>query len=424
MPETQEPQKTPQSLVTENLLRATLKADKGDDAEFLSYEVKDFTSKGDNYACVVTSALVRYRQGDQKEKEVSYVAKCNPCRKQEMFDSFTNMAFIKEAAFYYNIVPLINAELEAMGQEPLRLPACYVNHSVEGEQVLMMRDLRTDGFKMFDRKKGMDKAHTTLVIRELARLHAASVIAQDKMSEPIEDTHDFLLMDFDTVEIPGGDKMFEMVFASNLTNGAKMAEKIGGYEKVAEWLNSKSKEGMAMFIDCIRTKNEPFNVLCHGDCWNNNILFKYDETGKPIDVRLIDLQICRKASPATDLNYFMYTSLNGPERKENLQAFLEIYYDTFSQVLSGAGKAMPFNLEELKKEYHRLNLFGFIMALMVVPVVVAEAADVMDLDEFSGDVEEGIKNFQDKAMAQLDSNPLLQPRLLATYDEMLEYGVI
>ncbi|XP_045114676.1 uncharacterized protein LOC123506551 isoform X2 [Portunus trituberculatus] len=424
MSETQKPEKTPQSLVTESLLKKTLKTDKGDDAELISYEVKDFTSKGDNYACVVTSALVRYRQGDQKEKEVSYVAKCNPCRKQEIFDSVTIMAFSKEAAFYHKIVPLINVELEAVGQEPLRLPECYVNHEVEGEQVLMMRDLRVDGFKMFDRKKGMDKAHATLVVRELARLHAASVVAQDKMSEPIEDTHDFLMEDFDTLEMPDGKKIFEIVFASNLTNGAKMAEKIGGYEKVAEWLNSKSKEGLSMFVDCIRSKNEPFNVVCHGDCWNNNILFKYDEAGKPIDVRLIDLQICRKATPATDLNYFMYTSLNGPERKENLQSFLEIYYDTFLQVLSRAGKTMPFSLEELKKEYHRMNLFGFLMALMIVPLVVAEASEVMDFDEFGEDVEESMKGYEEKMLAQLDTNPLLQPRLLATYDEMLEYGVI
>ena len=120
----------------------------------------------------------------------------------------------------------------------------------------------------------------------------------------------------------------------------------------------------------------------------------------------------------------MYTSLNGPERKNNLQVFLEIYYDTFSQVLSGAGKTMPFSPEELKKEYHRLNLFGLLSALMVVPVVMMEAADVVDMDEGNDDVEQGMKDYQDKMLAQLDKNPLLQPRLLATFDEMLEYGVI
>ena len=112
----------------------------------------------------------------------------------------------------------------------------------------------------------------------------------------------------------------------------------------------------------------------------------------------------------------MYTSLNGPVRKENLQAFLKTYYDAFGKVLSGVGKTTPFTLEELKTEYHRQNLFGLLMGLIALPLVAEEGAEV-DFDEMSLDKEQNMQEFQ-KKMDQL------QPRLLATFDEMVEYGVI
>ncbi|XP_045603808.1 uncharacterized protein [Procambarus clarkii] len=417
----QAPSRLSQDLITENHVQAALTSDKGNDAQLLTWSVKDFTTKGDNYACIVTSIAVNYRQGGE-EKKVTYVAKCNPCRQMLSFNKFTNVIFQKEAGFYTDLVPLLNDQLKRAGQQPLRVAPCYFFHLEEDEEVIILGDLRPEGYKMFDRKKGMNKAHAVLVLRELGRLHAASILLQHEISEDLGAKYTYLQKDFHSFYEDASADFVKMIGGA-FTTAANMAGKIDGYEKVASWLRDfgpKSMDGLAQQLE----NSPPFDVLCHGDSWNNNILFRYDEQGLPVDVRLLDFQICRKASPATDLNYFMYTSFNGDDRKDNLDVFINTYFDSVKKVMEAGGAGVGFTVQELRQEYHKKNLFGLIMAMMVVPLVVSEGADVMDLDSPIEDMDKFMKEHQEKVSQELDNNPLLRPRLLAIFDDMVEYGII
>ncbi|XP_042872423.1 uncharacterized protein LOC122253423 [Penaeus japonicus] len=417
-----EPKKTPHSLITEEHVKAALKTDKGPDARPTSWVVKDFTKKGDNYACVVTSIEVQY-QLSGIEHQVTYIAKLNPCRHTESLNSFATAVFEKETGFYREIVPLLNAELQSIGQDPLKFARCFATFTGKHSEVIILEDLRPGGFQMFDRKKGMDKAHTTLVVKELGRLHAASKLMMGKLPYKLEEKYPFIKKDFTSFS-ENPDAGVNSIFKSYLHNAAEIAERIGGYENVVKWLRNAAPDSINMFEEQIKS-NPPFEVICHGDCWNNNVLFSYSDEGVPTDVRLVDLQICRKSSPATDLNYLMYTSLNGNDRRENIDSFLNSYYNSFSRVLKDGDEDSPFTIEELKREYRNKHLFGLLMATMVVPIVVSEATEVMDLDNLkSDDVELFMKEQRERMLKQLDSNPLLRPRLLSVFDDMVEYGVI
>nr|XP_053644583.1 uncharacterized protein LOC128697078 [Cherax quadricarinatus] len=566
------PQKTYRSLITESHVKQALKAQQGSSAQLLSWTVTDFTSKGDNYACIVTSVDVCYHK-EGKDRKTSFVVKCNPCRALQIFNEFATTVFQKEAGYYLELLPLLNAQLSLVGREPVRAPHCYFAHITEQEEVIFLGDLRPEGFKMFDRMKGMDTAHAVLVLKELGKLHAASILYQKETSVVLEDKYTYIQKDFHSIF--GGDD-FKKMLTSQAENAAEIAERIGGYEKVADWLKDFAPNSSDVFLEQIK-KCPPFDVLCHGDCWNNNILFKYDETGVPVDVRLLDFQISRKASPATDLNYFMYTSFNGhlsmfpinlffsslnvlqpsifhsdqtesvkkltaqhsslklnsenyqiqaalwndharilqpdsehmcdkeveetvngrqaeeavdvkqleekeagyylelmplfnahfssdlcepnraphcyfahtTEQKEvillddfrpegfkmfdrmkgmdkahavlvlkelsNLHAASIIYQKEISIVLEDRGKSQ----EEL--------VFGFLIwgDGVLGPLGVTQAGEVMDLDDITdGDYETLVKEHRERMLKQLDSNPLLRPRLLSIFDEMLEYGVI
>ena len=44
----------------------------------------------------------------------------------------------------------------------------------------MLEDLCAEGFKMADRRQGLDLAHCLLIMRQVAMFHAASVVLHDK----------------------------------------------------------------------------------------------------------------------------------------------------------------------------------------------------------------------------------------------------
>ena len=106
------------------------------------------------------------------------------------------------------------------------------------------------------------------------------------------------------------------------------------YEEHYEWFVDLAKNFHNIQMEMVVPKNE-FAVICHGDLWLSNILFKYGagaQTGSstgngsgngspssnvessgnepwPTEVKFIDFQSARFASLATDLLLFLFTSV-------------------------------------------------------------------------------------------------------------------
>ena len=67
-------------------------------------------------------------------------------------------------------------------------------------------------------------------------------------------------------------------------------------------------------------------VICHGDLWWANILFKYDVNDLPLEVKFIDFQSSRVSSLVTDLLAFSFTSLPPDIRREHMDSLLKVLY--------------------------------------------------------------------------------------------------
>lgn len=118
----------------------------------------------------------------------SYAAKGNPCHDREVIEEVTHKLFLKEAEFDSNLLPQLNAVLEEAGMKPLAMPRCFYGAVERKKELVLLEDLRPRGFKMFDRRKGLDVAHVSLVLEELARLHAASLLLEKREPQYFQGT--------------------------------------------------------------------------------------------------------------------------------------------------------------------------------------------------------------------------------------------
>lgn len=248
-------------------MQEALKADKGVEAQLTSWRIEDFTKFGDNYASIVTSVVVSFVL-DGVDEQTSYVVKVNPCHSYQNMEGATNIGFVKEAEFYGKLLPRLNAAMEEASLKTLRFPKYYHSCLKVGKELLFLEDLRRRNFKMYDRRKGLDVAHASLVLEELARLHAASLLLQNKDPEYFQNT----LLNRDWANAFDGAIAVDVMFGGHFDNTVAMLEKIGGYETAIQWIRSTKPNIREIFTEQLEPSK--YHVLCHGDAWNNNCLFR------------------------------------------------------------------------------------------------------------------------------------------------------
>ncbi|XP_060871222.1 uncharacterized protein LOC132945480 [Metopolophium dirhodum] len=75
---------------------------------------------------------------------------------------------------------------------------------------------------------------------------------------------------------------------------------------------------------------ETLSVLCHGDFNRNNLLFRYDDGGRPVDALAYDMATIRYGSPALDLSFFLYMNTDRRTRDDHWDALLDTYCETLA----------------------------------------------------------------------------------------------
>lgn len=63
------------------------------------------------------------------------------------------------------------------------------------------------------------------------------------------------------------------------------------------------------------------------------MMFRNDENGNPKDLRLLDFQIMRYASPVCDLMYYIFGCTSKALRDKHYHEFLNTYYNELSSFI-------------------------------------------------------------------------------------------
>ena len=158
----------------------------------------------------------------------------------------------------------------------------------------------------------------------------------------------------------------------------------------------------------VREVSEGWGVLCHGDLWINNLMFKYDNA-QVKSVKLIDLQTVRYSSPVIDILHFIYSSTEKDLRDNHLDQLLEDYSIS---LLIHLGKIIRstetmihlenrFSLENIRKQFRKHILYGLGVSMWLLPAVTFHPDKIPDLD--SVQLSDFSNSTQEKAMTLMQT---------------------
>lgn len=293
------------------------------------------SKKGDNFVGEVYRILAKCSSNDQNDENPSktqLIVKVTPQHRQVS----TRCCFMREIYMFDKVLPSFREFEQSKGIIPddnsfHEYPACYKFVDTEPFECLVMEDLCAGDFTMIDRRtEHLTVDHVNLVLRTLAKMHAISFAMKDQQPEKFEE----LVCDMNETLFRTDNAIFTSLLAAFgekvLATADSLADKCIG-DKIKALFNKNLIETSAELLGASRVG--PNAVICHGDCWNNNTMFKLNVQRKPIEVRLLDFQIARYASPVFDILYYIFCCTDKQLRDQHYDSFLEVYHSSLSEHL-------------------------------------------------------------------------------------------
>ncbi|XP_053694635.1 uncharacterized protein LOC128742328 [Sabethes cyaneus] len=355
-----------------------------------SYEEAKGSGRGDNY----TAALFRLslkghtRANDGKKKlrwERTVICKRLPdCKiKREAFKS--EALFRNEVEFYNTIMPEFVTfqkrkcnNTTTGGQIFRAVPQCYLAQ----DDLIMLEDLQVRGFSMPDRQAGLGMEQMRATLTELSKFHAVSLAYRKQHPSEFSKLKAKV---YEGVFSRANAEWYKNYYDILTRNAIEMVtqaipEKVEYLDKLEGFLSD-------CFGNMVELVNEEskLSVICHGDCWTNNILYKYDDKGCISETCFVDFQLIRYGSLALDLAYLIYCCTDASLRKENLQNWLRIYQQQLVKSLKLLGSFHDICTDEadlwlqINGEFKRYARFGLGTAMDMLPISTCSSEEAPDL---------------------------------------------
>lgn len=210
----------------------------------------------------------------------------------------------------------------------IEYPKCYRCVDIDPSECILLEDMGVRGFSIIDRyTEETTFDHVRLVLQSLAKFHAISFAVKDQQPDKFKELSSELKELFYRNDIPlmkeYYNKMIEDIYY--IFSSENDAELLSKLKKLRE------KDILDITRDCVDASLVgPGTIISHGDCWQNNTMFRYDENKKPIEVSLLDWQGSRYSSPVTDIVYYLFSCTTKKLRDAHYEEFLDIYHETLS----------------------------------------------------------------------------------------------
>lgn len=316
----------------EELLQPILKSS----GKLLNYEAKFLTASGENYGSCLVAIEARIQKQNESAEKFSCVAKLCPINAwlKRMFAS--HITFRKEIGFYVHLVPELIAFQKSCTVKDDKLldifPKCYsgrlslsndILDLADDDAVLLLENLKISEYKLLNRFVGFNFEEAEIVLKSLARFH--SVPLAYKIKHPVE-FKEKMMPFLDRVLI--GKEMLDQT-------ENKFCEAISRHLILNEEDHKRFIKGMNVGYNFQRNfpaGKEKYATIVHCDFWLNNTMVKFDDE-KPVSNKMLDFQVNTYGSPASDLVFFLFTSISQQVLEQKYDQLLNIYYEEFVNCL-------------------------------------------------------------------------------------------
>lgn len=203
-----------------------------------------------------------------KEKVLKLIAKMAPTNEKFREEIMIARAFRVEIFMYTKVFETFASFEKQKGiEKPFDSYArCLYTSSVAPNEILVFDDLKEQGYKLWNRKSFMNPEHVSLVLRQYGKFHAISFAMRDQNKE----LYDGLKFEDNAkLKVIFKEKWLPML-KTNLDNTKQIFEE-GAPER--EYLE-KVKNMIETYYAASWEEDEYWAIL-HGDCWCNNMMFKY-----------------------------------------------------------------------------------------------------------------------------------------------------
>ncbi|KAJ4448876.1 hypothetical protein ANN_00267 [Periplaneta americana] len=304
----------------------------------------------------------------------------------------TEVLFHNETLIYTQMIPLMEEFLKKRVSFSIQsiFPTCYYarSDSAPDEDVVVLGDLKPEGFRTTEMKVFLDYDHCVLALRALGRLHAVSYGMKNLEGSAFRTIISKLRVQ---TFANSSESDIDLFFKKTTLRAVKYFARGKGVDQtVVKKLKDKFSKCSELLVQLL-TPKEPLTVMCHGDFCRNNMMFRYDECGKPCEVKFFDLQVVTYASPAIDVSFFAYLNMSSELREQHWDDLFKEYHTSVVNNLADILRCpvddlmQNFSLKKFQKDFSDHAVYGFLHSSFFLPFIMTNAKKQVKWEEiFSG----------------------------------------
>lgn len=307
-------------------------------------------------------------------------------------------------------------------------PNCYIT---QYNKYLILDDLISEGYEVLDKHKTLDYEGVLVVLQSLAKFHASSIIYEEKRSAELGEDYRLIDQFEDQLEESFFNDREDFINARGIEASIKcVVREIEIFNFTDKLVSGKSfskiaKELCHEIYRLVKPSKSFRNVLCHGDLWATNFLFKYDEKGQALTgCKFVDFQCGRYVPPAQDVLSFLYLNTSRDFRKENMYKVIGMYYSYLERHLKMAGfnvnNIIPFS--NFMDSCEEQKLFAIVQTAIYFPLILISNDEV---EAYFSDRELNEKAlFEDRSylvLAHKDKDESYANRLTESIQDLRDY---